>query len=74
MTFRIKVLNVTNSITNTQRNNALHNAECRYAEYCVLFIGMLSFIMLKVIMLSVIMLNIIMLNVFMLNVIMLNVC
>jgi hypothetical protein len=41
-------------LNDTQRNNALHYAECHYAESCVLFTVMLSVIMLSVVMLSVV--------------------
>ena len=61
------------SISDTQLNNAMPCAECRYAECHVLFTIMLSVIMLNVVMVNVVMLNVVMLNVVMLNVIMLNV-
>ncbi len=48
---------MTLSISDTQHNNALLHAECRYADCRVLFIVRLCVIMLNVIMLSVAMLS-----------------
>jgi hypothetical protein len=45
---------MTLSIIDTQRNNALQNAECNYAKCHILFIVMLSVITLNVIMLIVV--------------------
>jgi hypothetical protein len=54
---------MTLSITETQHDNALHYAECRYAEGCVLSIIMPSVTMLNDIRLSFVMLNVVMLGV-----------
>jgi hypothetical protein len=71
---------MTHSINDTTRhiwtfeqNNGLHYAECRYAEYHVLFTVMLIVIMLNVVMLSANMLNIFMLSAITLNIVMLSV-
>jgi len=44
---------MTLTIIDPKQNNALHYAECRYAEFHILFIVMLSVIMLHVVMLRV---------------------
>jgi hypothetical protein len=49
---------MTLSISDTQHNNALLHAECRYADCHVLFIVMYCVIMLNVSMLSVAMLSV----------------
>ncbi len=54
---------MTLSLSDTQHNNALLCAECRYPKCHVLFAVMLSVIMLNVVMLSVIMLKVVMLSV-----------
>ncbi len=50
---------MTLSISETQHNNALPCAECRYPECVVLFTIMLSNIMLNVSVLSVVMLSVV---------------
>jgi hypothetical protein len=67
-----KGLQITFSIIDTQHNNALPCAECRYAECRILYYIMLNVTMVSVIMLSVIMLNVVM-RVVMLNVVMLSI-
>jgi hypothetical protein len=57
------------SISDTQHNNAFPCAECRYAEWRILFTIILSAIAMNVIMLNVVMLNVVMLNVVMLSVV-----
>jgi hypothetical protein len=54
MALSIKGLYVTLSINDTQHNNVLPYAECRYAECHILFIVMLSINMLNAVMLSVV--------------------
>ncbi len=57
MALSIKGLNV--SINDTQHNIDLHYAECRYAEFHVIFIAfMLSIIALNVVILNVVMLSV----------------
>jgi hypothetical protein len=53
---------MTLGIIDTQHNKTLHNAECLYAEWRVLFFVKLSVVMLNGVMMSVVLLNDVMLS------------